>query len=267
MTDEITWNVGVIGLGNMGAAIANGLLASSKVSAGRLHGFDANAHRTAAFGGQGHGRCAALLDQAEIVIVAVKPHIVPSVLQEIAAHGSTALFVSVAAGVTLDTIEQALPNARGVIRAMPNTAAEVCASTTALVASASTAQADIGRTVALFDAVGTTVVLDREPLMHVATALVGSGPAFVYVMAEALADGAVAAGMPRQLARDAAAGMLAGAAALLAAHDGSPAELKDRVASPGGTTIAGLRALESHGFRDAVIEAVLAASRRSEEIA
>ena len=262
-----TSNIGFIGLGNMGGAIASGLLRAGAWSPSQLHGFDAAAARVAAFGGRGHARCADVLDVSDVIVVAVKPHIVPSVLAEIAAHGTSAAIVSVAAGVSLSTIGSIAVNARGIVRAMPNTAAAVGASTSALVASSTTPQEVVDEVVAIFDAIGTSITLDRESLMHVSTALVGSGPAFVYVLAEALADGAVAAGMPRQLARDAAAGMLTGAAALLASHPGSPAELKDRVASPGGTTIAGLRALESHGFRDAIIEAVLAASRRSEELA
>jgi pyrroline-5-carboxylate reductase len=247
----------------MGAAIATGLLLSGADPA-RIHGFDADAAKVAAFGGTGSDSVAALESAVDIVIVAVKPHIVPAILPQLSGRSCV---VSVAAGVTLTTLESGLPDGTPVVRAMPNTAAAVGKSTTALVATAGASEDDVSKVVRVFDAVGTTVRLDREELMHVATAIVGSGPAFVYVLAEALADGAVAGGMPRALAREAVSGMLTGAAALLAAHDGSPAELKDRVASPGGTTIAGVRALEIHGMRNAAIEAVLAAAARSEELA
>lgn len=254
--------IGIVGLGNMGAAIADGLVLSG-LPTGQLYGFDADPAKLSAFAGESAETMAVLESSVDVLIIAVKPHIVPAVLARVA--GRT-LVVSVAAGVTLATLASSLPAGTPVVRAMPNTAAAVGKSTTALVAGEEASVDDLALATRVFDAFGTTVCLAREELMHVATAVVGSGPAFIYVLAEALADGAVAGGMPRQLAREAVSGMISGAAALLAAHEGSPAELKDRVASPGGTTIAGLRALESHGLREAAIEAVLAAAARSQEL-
>ena len=258
-------HVGFIGLGNMGGALVQGLLADG-FDPPKLHGLDLDRDRARSLGCTPHGGLTSLLDASDCVVVCVKPHLITGVLESINEHGRDTLVVSVAAGLELSTLRAAAPDVRGIVRAMPNTAARVRASTTAIVAPPDTPPELLTAATALFDRVGTTVVLSRESLMHVATAVVGSGPAFVYVLAEALADGAVAGGLPRGLARDAVTGMLSGAAALLSDHDGSPAELKDQVASPGGTTIAGLRALEAHGFRDAAIEAVLAAARRSEEM-
>ncbi len=255
--------VGIVGLGNMGSAIASGLLLAG-YSPCSVRGFDADSAKLAAFAGAPSTSVSELEAASDVVVIAVKPHIVPAVLREL--RGG-ACIVSVAAGVMLETLSSGLPGGTPVVRAMPNTAAAVGKSTTALVRSTTTAPEAFNQALAVFGALGTVVRLSREHLMHVATAVVGSGPAFVYVLAEALTDGAVAGGMPRALAREAVSGMLSGAAALLAAHEGSPSELKDRVASPGGTTIAGVRALEECGFRHAAIEAVLAASARSEELA
>lgn len=260
------FNVGFIGLGNMGGSLVSGLLVGG-VPPAEIYGYDPSPGRADALGCTSSPSLNALLDAADCVVVCVKPHLVGGVLQAVSAHGGNPIVVSVAAGIELATLSAAVPGARAVARAMPNTAARVGASTTALVAAPGTPASAVANASALFERVGSVIALDREELMHIATAVVGSGPAFVYVLAEALADGAVAGGMPRPLARHAVTGMLRGAAALLAEHDGSPAELKDQVASPGGTTIAGLRALEAHGFRDATIEAVLGAARRSEEMA
>lgn len=257
--------VGFLGLGNMGGAIAQGLLKSG-FPAERLVAFDVDQDKLDAFAGQTVDSIGALSERCDAVIVAVKPYLLGKVLPSLTADVS--LVISVAAGTQIETIRAVCgDNVKAVVRSMPNTAASVCASTSALVAEEGTSDDARDLVEYLFAAVGEAVWLPNESLMHAATAVVGSGPAFIYVLAEALADAAVLNGMPRPSARRAAASMLRGAGELLCAHDGSPAELKDAVASPGGTTIAGLCTLEETGFRASVIAAISATVQRSEELA
>lgn len=259
--------VGVLGLGNMGGAIAAGLLRAGHPS-DKLFGFDLNAAAVDAFGGTAVDSVASLLDSADVLVVAVKPYHLESVLGAAFDDGRVDTVISVAAGVSLATLRSYVGHgADAVVRAMPNTAAEVGRSTTALVAEAGCNPRHIDAATAIFSAVGTATWLANEELMHPATAVVGSAPAFIYVLAEALADAAVLDGIPRGDARRMVGSMIAGAGALLEAHDGSPAELKDRVASPNGTTIRGLRALEVGGFRAALLDAVAATTDRSKELA
>lgn len=258
----IETNVGILGLGNMGGAIARGLLKGG-YPAERLFGFDAYASVLDAFGGTACTSVDALCQACDVLVVAVKPHHVVSVLGGIAEPPS--VIVSVAAGLAVAPIAAAVPDT-AVVRAMPNTAAAVGRSTTALFADETTEASACAAAEDVFSRIGGVFWVADESKMHPATALVGSAPAFVYVFAEALADAAVAHGIGRMDARRAAASMIAGAGALLDAHEGSPADLKDGVASPGGTTIAGLNALEATGLRASVIEAFRATVARSEEM-
>lgn len=250
--------IAVIGLGNMGGAMVSGLRAAGVGVAG----YDVDASRAAALG------CTPLADVAsaagcDLVLVAVKPPLVAGVVSQLADAGARVV-VSVAAGVSLASLAAAASGSTSVVlRAMPNTAAAVGASTTALVAAADCPDWARAEVEAAFAHIGSAFWLSSEAQIHVATAVVGSAPAFLYVFAEALADGAVVEGMPRAQARSAVASMLLGAAQLLRSHDGSPATLKDAVASPGGTTIAGLRALEDARFRAAAIDAICATAARS----
>lgn len=201
---------------------------------------------------------------APVVLLAVKPQQLEAVAPA-AAGGSGGLLISVLAGVTLARLQRLFPGWQ-CVRAVPNTPALVRAGLTGLAFSADL-PADQRRWVQqLFAQVGEVHELP-EALLDAFLALTASGPAFVAVVAEALADGAVAAGLPRLLAQRLAHRTLAGSAALLEERDLHPGQLKDMVSSPAGTTIAGLRQLEKAGLRSALIEAVLAAAQRSRELA
>jgi len=203
----------------------------------------------------------------EVIFLAVKPQIFSAIAQELAdivlvEHAP--LVISILAGVPLRHLEAAFPGLP-VIRAMPNTPATVGAGMTAICAGAYTNAKHNQIASQIFSAVGEVVEVS-ESLMDAVTGLSGSGPAYVAILVEALADGGVAAGLPRGIANQLALQTVLGAAQLL--HDSKmhPAELKDRVTSPGGTTIAGVSQLEKAGFRSAVIEAVKAAAMRSQEL-
>jgi pyrroline-5-carboxylate reductase len=202
----------------------------------------------------------------EVVFFAVKPQIFSAIAQELGevTLQRSPLIVSILAGVPLKQLEAAFPGLP-VIRAMPNTPATVGAGMTAITPGAYTdaRHLDTGRQ--LFAAVGEVVEVN-ESLMDAVTGLSGSGPAYVALMVEALADGGVAAGLPRAIANQLALQTVLGTAQLLHETKLHPAELKDRVTSPGGTTIAGVAELEKAAFRSALIEAVKAATARSQEL-
>jgi pyrroline-5-carboxylate reductase len=255
--------LGVIGAGSMGGALLRGLL-SAGVSAANLTFYDPDPHRQRELDGLG---IEAALDNAEVmhcqvVILAVKPQVLGQALDEIQEFARDwHLIISIAAGVTLAQLEEALPEPR-FIRAMPNTPLMVHAGMTGLAAGTRARPDDVHLAMELFGAVGLAVVVD-EKLMDAVTALSASGTGFVAVFLEALADGGVKMGLPRQLALEMAAQTLLGTARLCLERDLHPAVLKDLVASPGGTTIAGLHALEAGGFRGLVMDAIEAATLKA----
>jgi pyrroline-5-carboxylate reductase len=175
------------------------------------------------------------------------------------------LLISVCAGITLQRLGQPLLKGARIVRAMPNTPALVGAGATAFATGSNANNADRAFAQALFECVGECVEVE-ERLLDAVTGLSGSGPAYVLLMIEALADGAVQAGLPRATAQQLALQTVFGTACLAKQSGEHPALLKDRVTSPGGTTIAGLHALETAGFRAALMDAVGAAARRSEEL-
>lgn len=258
-----THTLGIIGCGQLGSALLGGWLAAGVVAAPRV--WVADPHSAADIAHR-HGVHAAtpaeVVAQADVILLAVKPHIVREALVGLPFR-SDQVVISVAAGVTQAALV-ALCSPATVVRTMPNVACRVGAGATLVLGTSPPAAVALAR--ALFEAVGHVEVVDREALFHVGTALVGSGPAFLFVAMEALADGAVAAGMPRAQALRLAAQVVAGAGTLAASEGIHPAVLKDAVASPGGTTIQGLRALERGGYRAALLEAVLAATARSLEL-
>lgn len=201
---------------------------------------------------------------APVVLLAVKPQQLEAVAPA-AAAGSGGLLISVLAGVTLARLQRLFPGWQ-CVRAVPNTPALVRAGLTGLAFGVDVPPDQRSWVQQLFAQVGEVHELP-EAQLDAFLALTSSGPAFVAVVAEALADGAVAAGLPRFLAQRLAHRTLAGSAALLEERDLHPGQLKDMVSSPAGTTIAGLRQLEKAGLRSALIEAVLAAAQRSRELA
>lgn len=261
--------LGIIGAGNMANALVRGLVASKRLDTAQIRATDVSEQQrsalTAAYGVTTEASNAALLSWANVVLVAVKPQAVPHILADLSDNHANQLFISIAAGVPIQTFASALPPAARVIRAMPNTPALVLAAATALSPGAHATDADIETARAIFDAVGQSFVVS-EAHMDAVTGLSGSGPAYVMLIVEALADGGVRMGLPRDIARALATQTLYGSAKLLLESGEHPGTLKDKVASPGGTTIAGLCELEARGARSALIEAVTAATLRSAEL-
>jgi pyrroline-5-carboxylate reductase len=259
--------LGFIGVGNMGGAIIRGLLAGGRVARENLVYYDPDPARQAQMEELG---VEAALDNAEVmhapvVVLGIKPQVMPAVLAQVKEFARPwHLIISIAAGVPLAVLEAAFPESR-VIRVMPNTPTLVGAGMAALAPGTGITPDDLDLALELFRAVGEAVVVE-ERLMDAVTGLSGSGPAFVAVFIEALADGGVKMGLPRPLALTLASQTVLGTAKLCLEEELHPGRLKDMVTSPGGTTIAGLHALESGGFRGAVMDAVTAAAARSEEL-
>jgi len=260
--------LGCIGAGSMGGALLRGLLAADRVKPQDLVFYDPDPGRQRELKELG---VKPALNNAEVmdspvVVLAVKPQILRTVLTDIRNQASSRhLVISIAAGVPLAVLEEILSSSR-VIRAMPNTPLMVQAGMTALSPGTRVTPEDVDLALNLFRAVGRAEVIDETHLDAV-TAVSGSGPAFVAVFLEALADGGVKMGLPRSLALEFATQTLFGTARLLLEKNLHPGLLKDLVTSPGGTTIHGLHALEQGAFRDAVISAIEAATWRARELA
>jgi pyrroline-5-carboxylate reductase len=261
--------IGIIGCGHMGEALLRGLhqkgmtkgVIVSELRADKREYIKKN------YGVEAIEDNCAVASKAQVIILAVKPQELKGVLQEIApALDSEALLISIAAGATLGAIASILAKEVRLIRAMPNIAALALASATALSPGAGVAAADLDIAREIFNAMGMTVIIP-EPLMDAVTGMSGSGPAYVSLFIEALADGGVRMGLPKKEALELAIQTVLGTVRLLIEQGEHPAHLKDKVASPGGTTIAGIAALEAKGFRGAVMEAVAAATQRSKELA
>lgn len=203
---------------------------------------------------------------SEVLMLAIKPQIFTQVTAELQTKPllERPLVLSILAGVSLKALEAGFPG-YPVVRVMPNTPAIVGQGMTAIAPGELVSPAQVALATKIFAAVGEVVEVS-ESLMDAVTGLSGSGPAFVALMVEALADGGVASGLPRPIAQQLALQTVRGTAELLQDSGLHPAQLKDRVTSPGGTTIAGVATLEAHGFRSGVIEAVRAATQRSAEL-
>ncbi len=208
----------------------------------------------------------ALIKQADVVILAVKPQIIAQVLHEVApAVTSKKLVVSLAAGVPTATLRALLPKGVRLIRTMPNTPALVLEGATAIAKADGLEPGDLETARQIFEAVGKVVVLEEE-LLDAVTGLSGSGPAYIALVIEALADGGVKVGLDRETAMTLAAQTVLGSAKLLIETGAHPGQLKDMVTSPGGTAIAGIAALEEGGVRRTFINAVERAALRSREL-
>ncbi len=201
---------------------------------------------------------------SERMVLSVKPQVLPSVCHSLRCHGGSPLYISIAAGFALGQLESLLESSR-VIRVMPNTPAQVGHGAAGISAGGEATESDIAFVEKLMSAVGLSVRVP-DALMHAVTGLSGSGPAYVYAMIDALSDGGVAQGLPRELSLKLAAQTVLGAAKMVLETGMHPGQLRDQVTSPGGTTIAGLRALEKAAIRSAFIEAVAAATQRSREL-
>lgn len=261
----------LLGAGKMGEALARGILGAGLLSPAELRLSDvitAQAQALAAeLGAVAAPNNTAAVTGADLVILAVKPQIIAPVCREIAPTlAPGAIILSLAAGVTLRTVREALGRDDLLLaRTMPNTPCLVGAGAFGLAFPAGTPEPARARVTRLLAATGLVEELP-ESMLDAVTGLSGSGTAYIAVLIEALADGGVQAGLPRAAAQRLAAQTVFGAAKLVMESGQHPAQVKDAVASPGGTTMAGLAALEAHGFRNALISAVRAASARSREL-
>ena len=204
-------------------------------------------------------------EASELLLLAIKPQIFSQVTQQILGSlNSSAVIVSILAGISLAQLESAFPS-HAVIRAMPNTPAQVGAGVTAIARGTHVSDDQFSLAKKVLSAVGSVVEVP-ESMMDAVTGLSGSGPGYIALVVEALADGGVASGLSRAIAMQLAIDTVLGTAKLLKESQLHPGELKDRVTSPGGTTIAGVAMLEERGLRSALIEAVKAATARSKEL-
>ena len=265
-----TRTLGFLGGGNMAGALIKGLLHAKVLGPERIFVSDVKRERLELLH-ETHG-VAVIADNRELVrsvdvlVLAVKPQVVDKVLVAIGKDiGKDTLVISVAAGVPIAAMEARLPEGAKVVRAMPNTPATALAGATAIAAGTHATESDLAVARALFEAVGRVVTLD-EVLLDAVTGLSGSGPAYVMLIIEALADGGVKVGLHRDTALLLAAQTVYGSAKLLLDTGEHPGRLKDMVTSPGGTAIAGLHTLESGGLRKTLMDAVECATKRSMEL-
>jgi pyrroline-5-carboxylate reductase len=261
--------IGFIGGGNMAEALIRGLVHGGHVPAAQIFVSGPRRERMDELATQ-YGISVSIdnreiAKKAEILVLSVKPQILEKVAKEIASDAHTGeLIISVAAGIDTATLESLFPATR-IVRSMPNTPALVRAGATAICAGQHATETDLALAKQLFDAVGITVTLDESQLDAV-TGLSGSGPAYIFLILEALADAGVKVGLSRRNAQRLAAQTVMGSAKLLLDTDEHPGKLKDMVTSPGGTAIAGLHTLEEGGLRTTLMNAVEAATKRSREL-
>lgn len=269
-SQSVGTRIGFLGAGRMATALASGFLKSGVVAAGDVFAADVSAdalqRMCSETNAQPVGSNPELVEQADVLFLSVKPQHVGTVLREIApAVTASHLVVSIAAGIPIATLAAALGADKRIIRVMPNTPCLVGAGASAFSPGSQATDADVVLVERLLSTVGYAVPLD-ESLMDAVTGLSGSGPAYVFQIIEALSDGGVRVGLPRDVATNLAAHTLLGAAKMLLDSGDHPGLLKDAVTSPGGTTIAGLHAMERGGVRAALMNAVEAATLRSAEL-
>lgn len=260
--------IGFIGAGQMARALASGFVAADKVAGADVCFCDPSPTATEVFlakvdGAQACDDANAIVNSCDVVFLAVKPQHVDSVFEQVDSPTS-GLYVSIAAGVTMSRLMEGMKSDR-VIRVMPNTPCLVGAGAAGFCRGTGASAEDAKYVAELLSSVGIAFELP-ENLLDAVTGLSGSGPAFVYQMIEAMSDGGVRVGIPRNVATQLAAQTVLGAAKMVLETGEHPGVLKDQVTSPGGTTIAGLHALESGGLRGTLIDAVKAATDRSREL-
>jgi pyrroline-5-carboxylate reductase len=264
--------IAFIGGGAMAEALAGGLIAGG-VSASQIQIAEPLPERCAQLrdrlGVAAGADYADAVRDSDLVVLAVKPGVVPTALAALRAEDldlTSPLWISIAAGVRLESLEAGLGATARIIRAMPNTPSLVGAGATAICGNAQTDASDRSDASSLFESVGIAWEADSENLLDAVTGLSGSGPGYVFLFLEALIDAGKDAGLPREAAERLATQTLYGAAKLALEDDRSPAQLREQVSSPGGTTLAGLAVLDQGGLREILARAVAAATRRSVEL-
>ena len=268
-SQALTRKISFVGGGRMAEALIRGVLSSEGYQAEQIHVADPDTARLNYLKKQYGVQVCATNDEAvvfgDVVVLAVKPQVVAAVLKEIRDVLAKRLVISVVAGMRLERIIEACGPQAHVIRAMPNMPAMVGEGMTALAIGPGVEESDVACARELFESVGRVVPVD-ERFMDAVTGLSGSGPAYVFLMIEAMADGGVKMGLSRETASLLAVQTVLGAARMILETGQHPAQLKDQVASPGGTTIAGLHRLEQGGLRGLLIDAVEAATKRSQDL-
>ncbi len=258
--------IGFIGAGNMASAIVGGMVHGSVLPPEQILLYDPMMEKTRRLekelGVRAMEDCAQMVGQCDMLVLAVKPAVAGGVLAQFYAALSHRALISIAAGWTSDMLKGALEPSTRVLRVMPNTPALVGAGMTALSLAHSLSDEEAAFAEKLFGALG-RVAWVQEHQMEAVIGLSGSGPAYVYMFIEAMADAGVASGLPRAQAYELAAQTVLGSAKMVLETGSHPGELKDAVCSPAGTTIAAVRSLEKDGFRSAVMEAVLASTEKA----
>ena len=262
--------IGFLGAGKMATALARGFLQAGLVKPSRLFASDVSETARNSFAKETGSKSSAsnleVVRRADVLFLCVKPDQVPEVLREIKSdYAEKHLLISIAAGVPLSKLEAALPAGARLIRVMPNTPALVGASASAFAPGKNATPRDRDLAQKLFSSVGLAFPV-KESLLDAVTGLSGSGPAYVCLIIEALSDGGVAAGLPREIATRLAAQTLLGTARMVLETGLHPGVLKDMVTSPGGTTIEGLHEMEKGKVRGALMNAVRAASEKSKKL-
>ncbi len=263
--------IGIIGAGNMGEILIRGLIESGKMNKSEIIASDLSPDRldyiSETYGVRITDSNVKLVEESSVIIIAVKPQNIDILLDELATSSHERhLFISIAAGITTERLAGKMHHQSGIIRAMPNAPASVLAGIAALFPGRNVSPSDLQRAIAIFECVGKAVVIKKEALMDVVTGLSGSGPAFVFLVIESLSDAGVQLGISRKEASLLAAQTVFGAAKMFLETGRHPSELKDIVATPGGTTFAGLKMLEKGNFRSTIMDAVEAATDRSREL-
>jgi pyrroline-5-carboxylate reductase len=263
-------NIAFLGAGNMAGALIRGLIHAKACEPGEILATDVRPERLEELAAKYGIRTS--LDNyeaahwADVVVLSTKPQVFDRLLSQVGdAVRPDAFVVSIAAGVPVSAMESRFPPGTRIVRTMPNTPAIVDAGATAIAAGTHATKDDLAITKRIFDSVGMTVVLE-EALLDAATGLSGSGPAYIFLIIEALADAGVKVGLHRESALKLAAQTVLGSAKLLLDTGEHPGRLKDMVTSPGGTAIAGLHTLEAGGLRTTLINAVEAATKRAQEL-
>lgn len=268
MADELSLKVGVVGAGAMGGAIARGLVESGTLGPERLLVADSDAARLASFAALGARTFAdgteLLASDPDVVVLAVKPQVLGSVMEQLAPQVGGRLVISIAAGVSTSTIEAALPSAR-VVRVMPNLPVQVRSGATAVAAGARAGEQDVSVACEIFSALGAVAVM-REDQLDVAGAVSGCAPAFFSLFVDALTRAGVMAGLPAACAREMVESTMRGCAEQLLTEGVHPREYMERVTSPGGTTAAALRELAGP-LTEGTYAAIDAALARTRELA
>jgi len=259
----------IIGGGNMGEALAGGIISSGLAQAENITIHDIRKERLAYFRDKYHvcvsDDIAGTIETSDIVILAVKPQNMETVLRDMADTVAGRLVISIAAGITLGFIEKRLGEKTRVIRVMPNTPALIGEGAAALAGGKNATDSDIVTARRIFDSVGVTVVV-KEGLIDAVTGLSGSGPAYGFIIIDALANAGVSQGLEAETSLKLAAQTMLGAAKLCLNGDKTPAQLTDMVTSPGGTTIEGIKTLKTGRIRETLAAAVEAATKRSKEL-